>query len=134
MDKLMYKHFKKKKILLIEDEHLTRAMMSRHLSFFNENEIDTAVNCKIGYELFKQNDYDLIITDFLTPVMTCEKLVPLIRKENSQIPIFILSADIYESHKDFVSQYKINGYFEKPYKASDLIRNINDFFNNECSA
>ena len=55
------------KILLIDDDHEFRAMVRKMLERGGYNDIEEAPNGSIGAKLFRQQSFDLVITDLIMP-------------------------------------------------------------------
>ena len=110
-------------ILYIEDNDDVRNQTTKMLSAFFEN-IDLAVNGKEGFELFKKNNYDIILTDIKMPEIDGMTLIKLIRDEDTNIPILILSA---HDDRDYLLKsidYNVEGYILKPYNLNQIAQTI----------
>lgn len=83
------------KILYIEDDSLTRKIVTKILSSKYEN-IITASNGLEGLKLFEDEHPDIIITDLSMPVMSGFQLVEKIRETGSDVPIVITTAYSHE--------------------------------------
>jgi len=80
------------KLLYVEDHDAIRNSMSRLMgNVLFENPIDTAENGLEGLELFKENRYNLIITDIAMPKMNGVEMSKKIREINKDIPIIFLT-------------------------------------------
>ncbi|MDD5066853.1 MAG: response regulator [bacterium] len=78
-----------KKILLVDDEidllRIIKKMVDDDVVF------DRACNGREGLDLFHQNKYDLIITDYEMPVLNGLEMIMGIRKTDYSIPIILVS-------------------------------------------
>ena len=89
------------KLLYVEDDNAIRNSMSNLLgNILFENPIDIAENGLQGFELFKENTYDLIITDIAMPKMNGLEMAKKIREINKDIPIIFITGFIEEYKKD----------------------------------
>jgi PAS domain S-box-containing protein len=81
------------KILVVEDDETTRAMVKRSLSDIGI-EIIEAENGEVGLEKVKSVKPDLILLDLMMPVMDGFEFLEIIRKEDiyADIPIFVVTA------------------------------------------
>jgi len=101
------------KLLYVEDNVEARESTVLILEeFFSE--IVVAVNGEDGYEKFKENDIDLIITDINMPKINGLEMIEMIRKTDNYIPILVLSA--YNESGFFMKSIKLSveGYLLKP--------------------
>jgi putative nucleotidyltransferase with HDIG domain len=101
------------KLLYVEDEQSLREIMHTYLSKFFPS-LDVAKDGQEGLELFNKNKYDIIITDILMPKLSGLEMATLIKQENENQNIVIVSA--YSDTKDFIESIKlgIDGYILKP--------------------
>ncbi|MEA3353283.1 MAG: response regulator [Campylobacterota bacterium] len=101
------------KLLLVEDDTMS---MEQSLNFFNEvfTDIITAHDGYDGYEKFKSNEIDIVITDVEMPRMNGLEMSKKIKELNKDIPIIIISG--YNDAKYLLETIKmgINSYIVKP--------------------
>lgn len=80
------------KILIIEDEAAIRRVLTKILSEENENykiqEADNGVN---GFELIKNEDFDLVLCDIKMPKMDGVELLEATKKIKPEIPFVMIS-------------------------------------------
>lgn len=120
--------FSDKKILLVEDNDVLREHLCKNLE--NYFLVYEARNGKEGLEM-AQNIYpDLIISDYMMPVMDgyqmSEKILENINLNH--IPIFMLTALQNTKHKTESTNLGITEYIEKPVSISFLISKIINTF------
>jgi len=109
----------KKKVLVIDDEEDIRNIIGEFCEIIGlEKEI--CANGKEGLEIFKNENFDLIITDIKMPDMDGYEFVKKIREMNNSIPIVICSGFIDEKTKDKFREIGINYYLEKPFKLNEI--------------
>lgn len=116
-----------KRILVIDDEKAVRN--SFKLTFENTNyAIDVAENGVEGFKMFTSNEYDLIFLDLKMPEMSGVEVLTKIRKFNSLIPVYIITA-FYKEFFNELNEARNAGYaFElvnKPLKREDLFKIVN---------
>lgn len=82
------------KILVVDDDFFIRAVLSELLGSRNYTTV-TAKNGKEALMLYQENpfSFNLIISDLNMPVMDGMELIKILRQENSDIPIIILSGN-----------------------------------------
>lgn len=88
---------KKLTLLLIEDDKELKDGLSETLSIFF-NKILTAENGIEALKILESNNIDMIITDYVMPLMDGEEFCRNIRNKNYKIPITIIS-NYYEKEK-----------------------------------
>ena len=79
------------KILIIEDELRVAELLKRGLEETGY-QIDLAHDGEKGFELFKANSYNLVISDIILPKLGGFELCQKIRSQNKEIPILMLTA------------------------------------------
>lgn len=89
------------KILVIEDDHAIREIMSEALEIEGYT-VDTAENGEVGLEKLRRDPLPrLILLDLMMPVMDGWQFMKLVRKDHNlnPIPIVLLSAFMERSHE-----------------------------------
>jgi DNA-binding response OmpR family regulator len=111
------------RILLIEDEAKLSSFIKRGL-VAERYAVDVAADGKSGLELARTYQYDLIILDLMLPGMDGGEVLRRVRKENSSVPVLILSAR--DSVQDKVSHMEIGAddYLTKPFAFAELLVRI----------
>ena len=79
------------KILIVEDDDGIRDMLSEVMKVIKFEAV-IAENGEVGLEKFRSQSFSLIITDIKMPVMDGLTMLKTIRKENSDIPIIVITA------------------------------------------
>ncbi|MED4403052.1 response regulator [Metabacillus fastidiosus] len=118
------------KILLAEDEEVLRMLVVDTL----EDEgytIDEASDGEEAYELIKENEYDLILLDYMMPVYTGLELIEMIRKlpEHEDTKVMMLSAKSQASDQERVLSAGANYFMSKPFSPMQLIERIETILN-----
>lgn len=113
------------RILLVEDNILNQKFAMAILKKYN-HVVDIAENGQIGVDLFKENDYDVVLMDIQMPVMDGLEATEEIRKIEKEsgsghIRIVAVTAYAMEGDEDRFYEAGIDDYLRKPYKAGDLI-------------
>lgn len=112
------------KVLYVEDEIILRDTTCNSLNSILK-EVVVADNGKEGLEKFKNDTFDLIITDLSMPVMSGVTMIEEIRKIDSKIPIIITTA--YGSQNEDVTKLTtigMNDYVMKPVDIMKLMETI----------
>jgi two-component system copper resistance phosphate regulon response regulator CusR len=111
------------RILLIEDEVKLSAFIKRGL-VAERYAVDVAKDGRSGLELANTYQYDLILLDLMLPGMDGSDVLRRIRKENSSVPVLILSAR--DTVQDKVSNMETGAddYLTKPFAFAELLVRI----------
>jgi len=113
------------RILLAEDEEVLRMLVVDTL----EDEgylIDEACDGEEAYELIRKNDYDLILLDYMMPVYTGLELIEMIRKDQIQTKIMMLSAKSQTSDQQKVLEAGADFFMSKPFSPIQLVERIEE--------
>lgn len=116
-----------KKILLIEDDEQILSVASSFLKEANYQVIEAADGIQ-GYEKWKKYPIDLVITDIMMPRMDGYVLAELIRMENKQVPIFMITALSEEADQLKGLELGIDDYIQKPFSYKILLKKIENVF------
>jgi CheY-like chemotaxis protein len=111
-----------KKALIIEDNEMNAMLLSLLLKK-QQLKFDLARNGKLGWELFNENKYDIILTDINVPEMTGDQLAAAIRKapdDKSKMPVIALTASIIQDELEDYRKSGISDILLKPFKEADL--------------
>ncbi len=111
---------KKLKVLYVEDNPIARKGMLETLSIFFD-EIAIADDGVDGLESFKNNSYDLIITDINMPRMNGIEMMKKIREVDSDIILIVLSAHNEDEFFEKSAELNITGYLFKPLNIVELM-------------
>jgi two-component system copper resistance phosphate regulon response regulator CusR len=108
------------RILLIEDEAKVSSFISRGLSA-ERYCVDTARDGSCGLESSQSNHYDLIILDLMLPKISGAEVLKLIRRNNTNVPVLVLTAR--DSIHDKVGMFEAGAddYLTKPFAFAELV-------------
>ncbi len=110
-----------KKILIVDDDSITRGLLSRVLDSHKKNfSVITSEDGKDAAEIIKDQKIDLVITDLQMPVVDGFKLLAHMSKDHPEIPVFVMTAF---GTPDVDSKIKVIGpsrYFKKPLNMDTL--------------
>lgn len=109
----------KVKILIADDEERIREMIREYTSL-EGFDIDEASNGAEAVELFKKNNYTIIILDVMMPKMDGWTVCREIRK-TSQVPVIMLTARGEEYDKLFGFELGVDDYIVKPFSPKELL-------------
>ena len=114
----------KGKILVIDDELDIREGLSDLLTLEGGYTVDLAHNGTEGLHKLEATSYDLVLLDLMMPDMSGMDVLRLVRKTDTETPIFMITA--YGSVEAAVDALKLgaNDYFSKPWDNEKLIIEI----------
>lgn len=111
-----------KKILVIDDEWKIRKLIKDYLVREGYS-VDEAGDGEEGLELFFQTTYDIVILDIMMPKIdgwsVCRKI-----REESQVPIIMLTARADESDQLFGFELETDEYMVKPFNPKLLVAKV----------
>ena len=107
------------KILIVEDDQDIRDVLVEALTRWGYQAV-TVDNGRQGLEMFRADTFGLIITDIRMPIMDGLTMLKTIKKENSHIPIIVITG--YPSVKSAVESLMEGAdyYIVKPIPLDDL--------------
>ena len=114
-------------VLFAEDNQLNVLLGSTILKKW-KIKYDIAYNGREAMELFKKNDYDVILTDIQMPEMNGLELTELIRNytnlSKANVPIMALTANVMKEDRDIYLKTGINDVVLKPFLEKNLIEKV----------
>lgn len=112
-----------KRVLVVEDNDVNIMLLTMLLKKVGIV-YDIAKDGEIGLQLFKDNPYDVILTDINVPKLTGDELATLVRQDvdasKRTIPIIGLTATIVQDDLDDYINAGINEVLVKPFKQDEL--------------
>lgn len=112
----------RERLLIVDDEQRIREMIREYINP-EEYEIDEAADGVEAINLFKQQEYSLIILDVMMPKMDGWSVCREIRK-TSRIPVIMLTARGEEYDKLFGFELGVDDYIVKPFSPKELLARI----------
>jgi putative two-component system response regulator len=110
-------------VLYVEDEDDVRDALSRYLSR-RFAKVDTAANGQEGLDKFKQNHYDIVITDVRMPVMDGLEMAKQIKEITEDMPVIVVTAFNETDYFMRAIEIGIDRYVKKPVDAGELFEAI----------
>jgi EAL domain-containing protein (putative c-di-GMP-specific phosphodiesterase class I)/DNA-binding NarL/FixJ family response regulator len=111
-------------LLFVEDNPQARESMSIILQAFFGN-IITAVDGEDGFNKFKNNKIDIVITDINMPKQNGIEMMKRIRRIDSNIPIVVISASDDKEYLMNSIKSGVQDYILKPVVMDELLSTIN---------
>ena len=113
-------HLKKLKILCVEDNEFIREVYKNLFSIIFEK-VYIAEDGKKALELFKNNSFDVILTDDKMPKMSGIELIKEIKKLDNKIPIILVSGAEKDEIENQIKNLDIYAYIKKPINKNDIL-------------
>ncbi len=110
------------KIVIVDDEDMVLTSLNSFLALETEYEVSIFTSAQKAIEYIKENDIDLVISDYLMPEMDGMSFLAEVKKINPQIPRIILTgyADKENAIKA-INEVGLFQYIEKPWDNADLL-------------
>jgi len=115
------------KILVADDATFIRDMIKKQLRDRVPGvEIFDAADGARAFALFKQNEIDLILSDWEMPLMTGEELLRNVRgsPNGATVPFVMISSRGDRDHIVKAIQSGVSDYLSKPFSAEELLRKV----------
>ena len=110
------------RILVVDDSQIARRFVTTPLRKAG-HEVTEAKNGQEGLTTFREHSFDCIVSDLLMPVMDGPTFLSHVREE-SAIPVVVISADVQDSTREFVEQLGGTRFLNKPFKAAELLEAV----------
>jgi len=102
-------------VLIVDDSKTMLRIIKNTLSRIGVKNIDSAENGEEAFNLFKDKDYDIVLTDWNMPVMNGYQLVLAIRKINQDVPIVMITTEGGKAEVIKALKAGVNNYIVKPF-------------------
>lgn len=124
----------KRKVLLIEDDvDMSEAVRLRLES--NGYEVLVAHDGLEGFDMARAQKPDLIILDVMLPKMDGFTVCRMLKYDEAykSIPVIMFTARVQKTDIQHGTEVGANAYVTKPFKAEELLSQINSLINHEKS-
>ena len=115
-----------KKILIGEDSSVVKNITQNILETQNYT-VKPAKNGKEVYELFMNEDFDLVLLDINMPVMSgtaCAQEMRKAKGDKQRVPIIAITGNSHNYKPEDFKEYGIDDYVLKPIDYDELIQKI----------
>lgn len=110
-----------KKVLYAEDEYANRKLIELLLDKRGV-QCDIAEDGWSAFEMFKQNEYALVLLDQYMPGLLGSEVARKIREEGSTVPLIAITSD--DSQLPVLEEAGFNKVFIKPLRGVDYLKTI----------
>jgi DNA-binding response OmpR family regulator len=126
-------NYKEIKILVIDDEIATQRVIGSILEMMGVEQVVFTTDAKGGFEIFKNYQPDIVITDWVMGDIDGLELVRLIRTSartiNPYVPIIMMTDHSFRHRVIAARDCGVNEFLAKPFKSKELYKRINDIVN-----
>ena len=119
--KISLKKKEVKTVLIVDDHEQMRNYLASTLKEYN---ILEAEDGKEALKVIKNKKIDLLLTDYMMPIMDGKALVKEVKKMNLKIPIIVLTARVDDAAKLNMLRIGVDGYLNKPFVEEELLLTI----------
>lgn len=103
------------KIIVVDDSKLARVSLIKILKeYFPDVIIKEASNGQEALDLLEFITPNVIFLDLTMPVMNGYELLEILNKNNTTVPIYVLTADIQKSSREKVIELGVKDTIHKP--------------------
>ena len=113
-----------KKTILVVDDELEFLKMVRMRLEANKFEVVTAVNGQEALEKLAKYKINAVLLDIMMPGMNGLDVLKAIRKNDKDLPVFIITANSNEERFEIANKYKASGFIVKTSDLKKEIENI----------
>jgi len=107
-------------ILVVEDYETNQVLLRIILEKLGA-QVTIASNGKEALQIYKNNIFDLILTDINMPELDGIDMTRLLHLQKSTIPIYALTADTSIQNNNRFKTANFNGIIHKPFKTSEIL-------------
>jgi DNA-binding NtrC family response regulator len=111
---------KRKKILIVDDEHLVRWSVRRYLEAEGFVAVDAASGLE-ALEILAKDDISVLITDLIMPEMGGVELIRKARERNPDLPVLVITANDSSSLVQSATDAGAIRTFNKPIPFQELV-------------
>lgn len=111
------------KLLIVDDESAIRSLIAKYAAY-EGYEIDQAENGMQAVEKCRSEKYDLVILDIMMPELDGFSAGRLIKKEDPEVPIILLSARGEEYDRINGFEIGADDYVVKPFSPKELMLRV----------
>ncbi|MQB02036.1 MAG: response regulator, partial [Actinobacteria bacterium] len=111
------------RILVVEDEYLSRTAMSKYLSG-KGYDVRQAANGAEALEILTGETFNLVITDFVMPHVDGLRLIELIHAKWARLPVILMTGYLSARAGNTILEGMVAEVITKPIALPELLKNI----------
>lgn len=115
-----------KKVLIVDDEKLSRDIISKTLSRYLGCEVYMASNGDDAFSFLRSNDFDLMIADLVMPGVPGLELIRRVRLTNPDLFVIVVTGNANDSDIMEIKKMGINQIVYKPFKITSFLETVAD--------
>ena len=108
------------RILVIDDEEVVRSVLSRTLGKVN-HQVTLAANGEKGIQLFKEEKFDMVLTDLGMPGMSGWEVCRMIKKISPDTPVGMITGWGAEMSQSKMDEYGLDFLISKPFDLNQVL-------------
>jgi len=114
------KNGKKARILVIDDEEFVRSVLSRTLGQVH-HQVTLAEDGKKGVQLFKEEKFDMVLTDLGMPGMSGWEVCQAIKKISPHTPVGMITGWGAEMSRSKMEEHGLDFFISKPFDFNQIL-------------
>jgi len=114
-----------KRILVVDDISINRTILHRMLSEVGF-EVVEAINGQEALDIMDHDQFDLVFTDLMMPVMDGERFLEKMNVRYSFIPVVAISASSTNNEQQYYLDKGFASYISKPFQFDDIYQLLSD--------
>lgn len=104
------------RILIIDDSKFSQVTTAKLLrSIMPDLEIIFADDGEQGWQKYREHCPEYVLVDLLMPKLDGQTLIKMIKEDNQEANIVVISADVQLSVRQELEEYGIRAFFNKPF-------------------
>jgi PAS domain S-box-containing protein len=115
----------KARILVIDDEESVRSVLARTLSQV-KHEVTVAENGEEGIRLFKEKEFDIVLTDLGMPGMSGWDVCRMIKQIRPRTPVGMITGWGLELSKGKMEEYGLDFLISKPFEFNQILKAVGE--------
>ena len=108
------------KVLVADDSSTMRKIILRSLQAVGVTDVAEAADGDEAVTMFRQGDFDMILTDWNMPGKSGLEVVQEIRKTNETVPVIMVTTEAEKGRVMEAIQAGVSDYLVKPFTADTL--------------
>jgi two-component system chemotaxis response regulator CheY len=110
------------RVALVDDSKLARRAIARVLNNLGLNNITEFADGKFAIDYLKDNEIDLLVTDYNMPQVNGLELTAYLRhsQEHAHVPVLMVTSEAKDSHLEKVREAGVNAILDKPFDTTNI--------------